>query len=177
MRTLKFEHARFTASHVMNIIGVPYQTLNYWVKIGVVRPSIRGAQGSGTRRVYNFDDLVTICIASRLRQAGLFGTAIINVLELIRQAGFRSKTTFAIGITPAGEVVLNSEKEPLMGARRRPGQLLLFDFSFDCWEVAEELDRLLKKAGFQILEATPAAKKKPVMRAGSNQLRPVRRSA
>jgi DNA-binding transcriptional MerR regulator len=43
---------------VARITGIPWRTLDYWAKRGILKPSIQDASGTGTFRIYSFDDLV-----------------------------------------------------------------------------------------------------------------------
>src|ERR1035441_3201419 len=114
----------FTATQVVRITRVSYQTLNYWAKIGLVKPSVLAAQGSGSRRVYDFADLVSILVALKLRRAGIFGKAMTQILDVLRRTGFESPASVAIEITPTGEAVVTSGAGESFSARRHPGQLL-----------------------------------------------------
>jgi DNA-binding transcriptional MerR regulator len=136
------ESRSFTARQVVRITGLPYQTLNYWAKIGLVKPSVSAAQGSGSRRLYNFEDLVAIRVALKLRKAGIFGKAMIQILEVLRGMGFDSPAELAIDITPGREVVVTPRAGESFSARRHPGQLLL-DFNCDCRGAAAELRHLV----------------------------------
>ncbi|HEV8683578.1 MAG TPA: MerR family transcriptional regulator, partial [Actinomycetota bacterium] len=41
---------------VCRIVGISYRQLDYWTRTGLVRPSVRDARGSGTQRLYSFQD-------------------------------------------------------------------------------------------------------------------------
>src|SRR5512132_2230761 len=109
---MNFETKYFTAAEVVKITRVRYGTLNYWANIGLVKPSISAARGSGNRRVYDFQDLIAIRVALRLRRAGIFGKAMARILTVLRQAGFDSPAEVAIDITPAGDAVVTSAAGP-----------------------------------------------------------------
>jgi len=148
-----FDGSSFTVKQVRAITGVPYETLNYWARIGLVSPSVSAARGSGTRRVYDFQDLVAIRVAMRLREAGVFGKALMQVLGVLRKAGFDSPANVAIDVVSGGEVEVRLAKGETMSARRRPGQLLL-DFSCDCRKEVKELRRDLRSFA---LESMPTS--------------------
>lgn len=132
--------ALFTAAEVRRLTGVPYETLNYWARAGVLSPSVSLARGSGSRRVYDLQDLVAIRVALKLRRAGIFGKVMPGVLGVLRQAGFDSPVTVMIDVTANGNAVVRT------GARRRPGQLVL-DFTCDCRKEVAAVRRLLASAG------------------------------
>ena len=52
------------------IVGITYRQLDYWTRTGLVQASLRGAQGSGTQRLYSFNDLLQLKVIKRLTEAG-----------------------------------------------------------------------------------------------------------
>jgi DNA-binding transcriptional MerR regulator len=130
---MKLLEESYTARQVHRCTGVSYETLNYWARVGLVKPSVSAAQGSGTRRLYDFQDLVAIRVALKLRRAGVFGKALADVIGALRQAGFDEPARVTIEVTAGGEVVVRLASGQRVSARRRPGQLSL-DFDCDCRE-------------------------------------------
>lgn len=61
----------FNADTVQRLTGITYRQLDYWDRTGLVRPSIRGARGKGSRRVYSFRDVVEVRVVSRMRASGV----------------------------------------------------------------------------------------------------------
>ncbi|MCM2577465.1 MerR family transcriptional regulator [Streptomyces sp. MTZ3.1] len=51
--------------------GITYRQLDYWARTGLVEPSVRSAQGSGTQRLYSFRDVVVLKIVKRLLDTGV----------------------------------------------------------------------------------------------------------
>jgi DNA-binding transcriptional MerR regulator len=51
--------------------GISYRQLDYWARTGLVEPSIRGAHGSGSQRLYSFRDVLTLKVVKRLLDAGV----------------------------------------------------------------------------------------------------------
>lgn len=56
---------------VCRIVGISYRQLDYWARTGLVRPSVKDAQGSGTQRLYSFRDLATLKIIKKLLDTGV----------------------------------------------------------------------------------------------------------
>ena len=56
---------------VCKVIGISYRQLDYWARTGLVRPSIKDAQGSGTQRQYSFQDLVVLKVIKSLLDTGV----------------------------------------------------------------------------------------------------------
>lgn len=51
--------------------GITYRQLDYWARTGLVTPSVRGAAGSGTQRLYGFRDILVLRIVKRLIDTGV----------------------------------------------------------------------------------------------------------
>ena len=51
--------------------GITYRQLDYWARTGLVVPSVRGATGSGTQRLYGFRDILVLRIVKRLIDTGV----------------------------------------------------------------------------------------------------------
>ncbi|MFJ6216937.1 MerR family transcriptional regulator [Streptomyces sp. NPDC092296] len=51
--------------------GITYRQLDYWARTGLVEPSVRPAQGSGSQRLYSFRDILVLKIVKRLLDAGV----------------------------------------------------------------------------------------------------------
>jgi len=63
--------AGFRGPQVCKIVGITYRQLDYWARTGLVSPSVQVAQGSGTQRLYSFEDLVDLKLINRLLEAGI----------------------------------------------------------------------------------------------------------
>lgn len=61
----------FRVPEVTNIVGITYRQLDYWARTDLVTPSIRDASGSGTQRLYSFQDLVTLRVIKNLLDTGV----------------------------------------------------------------------------------------------------------
>ncbi len=51
--------------------GITYRQLDYWARTGLVVPSVRGAAGSGTQRLYSFRDILVLRVVKRLIDTGV----------------------------------------------------------------------------------------------------------
>jgi DNA-binding transcriptional MerR regulator len=51
--------------------GITYRQLDYWARSGLVEPTVRAAQGSGTQRLYGFIDVLLLKVVKRLLDAGV----------------------------------------------------------------------------------------------------------
>jgi DNA-binding transcriptional MerR regulator len=61
----------FSGPAVCRITGVTYRQLDYWARTGLVTPSVTPAQGSGSKRVYSYSDVIEIKVVKSLLDAGV----------------------------------------------------------------------------------------------------------
>ena len=81
----RIERRGFNTQAVMRLTGLTHRKLVYLDRTGLVKPSIRPAAGSGTRRVYSFEDLVGLRALAEMRQAGLSLQAVRSVVSHLRR--------------------------------------------------------------------------------------------
>jgi len=92
----------FRGPIVYKLVGITERQLDYWARTGLVTPSVRTADGSGTQRLYSFTDVVELRIIKRLLDAGVS-------LRQIRDAiGYLRKES---GEKPLSDVTLMSDGE------------------------------------------------------------------
>jgi DNA-binding transcriptional MerR regulator len=65
------EEQGFRVPEVQRLVGISYRQLDYWARTGLVRPSVRDADGSGSQRLYSFHDLLQLRIIKKLLDAGV----------------------------------------------------------------------------------------------------------
>jgi DNA-binding transcriptional MerR regulator len=61
----------YRVPEVCRIVGISYRQLDYWARTGLVRPSVKDAQGSGTQRLYSFQDIATLKYIKKLLDTGV----------------------------------------------------------------------------------------------------------
>ena len=67
--------------------GISYRQLDYWARTDLVVPSVRGASGSGTQRLYSFRDIVVLKVVKRLLDAGVSLQNIRKAIDALRARG------------------------------------------------------------------------------------------
>ena len=70
-----------------NAAGITYRQLDYWARTGLVEPSVRGATGSGTQRLYSFRDILVLKVIKRLLDAGISLQQIRTAVQHLRKRG------------------------------------------------------------------------------------------
>jgi len=111
---------------VLAITGVPYQTLNLWAKNGLIEPSIAGAAGSGSERVYSFRDLVALKVAVALRSGGVTTKSLLRVIRFLQaHTEYENPLSEARLVVTTSDVLLVKSGEELISTLKKPGQSYL----------------------------------------------------
>ena len=74
----------YRAPQVCNLVGITYRQLDYWARTRLITPSLQAAQGSGTQRLYGFDDIVQLKVVKRLLDAGMSLKKIRSAMIILR---------------------------------------------------------------------------------------------
>ena len=75
-----------------NAAGITYRQLDYWARTGLIEPSVRGASGSGSQRLYSFRDILILKIIKRLLDAGISLQQIRTAVTHLRERGTEDLT-------------------------------------------------------------------------------------
>ena len=67
--------------------GITYRQLDYGARTDLVVPTVRGASGSGTQRLYSFRDVLVLKIVKRLLDTGVSLQQIRTSIEHLRTRG------------------------------------------------------------------------------------------
>ncbi|OAX57764.1 transcriptional regulator, partial [Rothia kristinae] len=67
--------------------GITYRQLDYWARTHLVEPTVRGAKGSGTQRLYAFRDVLVLKIVKRLLDTGVSLQQIRSSVQHLRSRG------------------------------------------------------------------------------------------
>lgn len=91
----------YRAPAVCKVVGITYRQLDYWTTTGLVSASVRSAGGSGSQRLYAFDDIVTLKVIKQLLDTGISLQRIRDSLEFVRDRGLslRDVTLMSDGST------------------------------------------------------------------------------
>ena len=66
---------------------ITYRQLDYWARTGLVEPTLRGAHGSGSQRLYSFRDILALSLVKRLLDTGVSLANIRTALGTLRAHG------------------------------------------------------------------------------------------
>lgn len=107
----------FNAVAVRRLTGITYRQLDYWDRTALVRPSIRGAHGKGSRRVYSFQDVVELRVVSRMLAAGVSLPAIRKAVRyLARHFEDVTRPLAQLTLVAEGRSILVKVQERLVDA-------------------------------------------------------------
>ncbi len=67
--------------------GISYRQLDYWARTELVAPTVRGAAGSGSQRLYGFRDILVLKLVKRLLDTGISLQQIRTAVNQLREAG------------------------------------------------------------------------------------------
>ena len=69
--------------------GITYRQLDYWARTQLVEPTVRGAAGSGSQRLYGFRDILVLKLVKRLLDTGISLQQIRVAVNQLRESGIR----------------------------------------------------------------------------------------
>lgn len=99
------------------VAGITYRQLDYWARTKLVVPSIRGARGSGSQRLYSFRDILVLKIVKRLLDTGISLQNIRLAVDKLRDHGVNdlAEITLVSDGTTVYECRSNEEVIDLLG--------------------------------------------------------------
>ncbi|RNE49114.1 MerR family transcriptional regulator [Corynebacterium alimapuense] len=99
------------------VAGITYRQLDYWARTKLVVPSIRGARGSGSQRLYSFRDILVLKIVKRLLDTGISLQNIRLAVDKLRDRGTNdiAEITLVSDGTTVYECRSNDEVIDLLG--------------------------------------------------------------
>ena len=78
------EERGYRGPQTCKIVGITYRQLDYWTRTNLVAPTIQEAKGSGTQRVYSFNDLLQLKVIKSLTDAGASLQKVRQAIDYVR---------------------------------------------------------------------------------------------
>jgi DNA-binding transcriptional MerR regulator len=125
----------FNADAVRRLTSITYRQLDYWDRTSLVRPSVRSAQGKGSRRVYSFQDLVEIRVVSKMLASGVTLPTVRKAVRYLTQHFAHERPLAQLTLVGQGKSVLVRMQEHLVDAAAN-GQVMI---AVSVAAIAEEL--------------------------------------
>ena len=104
------------------IVGVSLRQIQYWDERGFVRPSVKPAQGRGTKRLYSFHDLVCLKVVKDLAYHGISLQKIRRCLQPLKQYTAKAEPPLdSVKYVTDGEklFVITSDRKKILDAMER----------------------------------------------------------
>ena len=113
----------FRGPQACKIVGITYRQLDYWTRTNLVQPTINPATGSGSQRLYSFNDLLQLKIIKNLLDAGMSLQKVREALDTARAQLADDWAKATIVADGKGVYALTSEAEVFDLLRRGQGVL------------------------------------------------------
>ena len=112
----------FSGSQAAQIAGITYRQLDYWARTNLIRPSLSDAKGSGSRRSYEYRDLLELKVIKQLLDAGIKLESVREVFNYLRS--HVDTEIAAAHIVISGKAVVLCQGDQLVDVVRN-GQVVL----------------------------------------------------
>jgi DNA-binding transcriptional MerR regulator len=126
----------YTARRSAEIVGITYRQLDYWARTELVRPSLHDAEGSGSRRLYSYRDLLELKAIKTLLDAGIRLERVRKVFEFLQDTLDEDVARVNLVISGDSVLVRRSEGEIIDLLRKGQGVLNILPLA----GVKEDLD-------------------------------------
>ena len=103
--------------------GITYRQLDYWARTGLVEPSVRGATGSGTQRLYGFRDILVLKVVKRLLDTGVSLQQIRVAISHLRERGVEDLAQITLMSDGASRLRVHLRRRGHRPGPGRPGRL------------------------------------------------------
>jgi DNA-binding transcriptional MerR regulator len=118
---------------VCELLSIPASTLNYWVQIGIARPSIRAPEGRRVEQVWSVEDVVIVRAVRVLRSRGASLQQVRKAQREMRKHGVSLAS--ARLVWDGDDVLVRANDGELVSMLRQPGQgvLSVLELPLDEW--------------------------------------------
>ncbi|HXY42745.1 MAG TPA: MerR family transcriptional regulator [Acidimicrobiales bacterium] len=102
----------YRGPQVCKIVGITYRQLDHWDRTGLKSPSLEQAKGSGTQRLYSYQDVVELRIIKQLLDAGVTLQRARKAIDFLRESG-DDLASASLVLGAAGSVLVRDDEELL----------------------------------------------------------------
>ena len=115
----------YSAKLTADVVGITYRQLDYWARTELIAPSLVQASGSGSRRLYSYDDLVRLKVIKRLLDNGIKLEKVRAVFDYIRNELGEDISSANLVIDGANAAIVRSQDDLIDALQRGQGVLPL----------------------------------------------------
>jgi len=84
----------YRGPNVCKIVGISYRQLDYWARTGLATPSVQPAMGSGSQRLYSFEDLIELKLIKKLLDTGVSLQRVREAIDYLRTLDLMGASKF-----------------------------------------------------------------------------------
>ena len=143
----------FSGKRAAEIVGITYRQLDYWARTDLIRPSLTDATGSGSRRRYNYRNLLELKVVKNLLDAGIRLELVREVFSYIRDHLDEDITSLNLVISGSRSVLVQSGDELIDLLRKGQGVLNILPLG----GVKEEVDTAIGEMYPEVSEVSLVA--------------------
>ena len=115
----------YSAKLTADVVGITYRQLDYWARTGLIAPSLVEATGSGSRRLYSYDDLVRLKVIKRLLDNGIKLEKVRAIFDYVRNELGQDISSANLVIDGANAAIVRSQDDLIDALQRGQGVLPL----------------------------------------------------
>ncbi len=126
------------------IVGVSLRQLQYWDEQDFIRPSVKLAEGRGTKRLYSFHDLICLKVVKDLARHGFTLQKIRRCLTPLKEHSSQTeRPSESLKYLTDGEkmFIITNDRQKILDAMEHH-----FVFSLGIGNLVRELDNQAKRA-------------------------------
>lgn len=128
--------------------GISYRQLDYWARTELVEPTVRGAAGSGSQRLYGFRDILVLKLVKRLLDTGISLQQIRTAVNQLRESGVNDLAQTTLMSDGASVYLCTSDDEVIDLVSRGQGV-----FGIAVGKVLREVETSLVELNVQSVDA------------------------
>ncbi len=101
----------FSGKRTAEVVGITYRQLDYWARTDLIRPSLAEATGSGSRRLYSYNDLLELKVVKSLLDSGIRLEQVRKVFAYLRDHLGTDVSTANLVIDGSTSVLVHTGEE------------------------------------------------------------------
>jgi DNA-binding transcriptional MerR regulator len=101
----------YSGPQVCRLVGITYRQLDYWARTGLLTPTLATATGSGSKRRYDYTDVLELKVIKSLLDAGVSLQRARRAVDCLRDGLGQDLAATSLVLTPGGSVLARSDGE------------------------------------------------------------------
>jgi DNA-binding transcriptional MerR regulator len=101
----------YSGPQVCRLVGITYRQLDYWARTGLSTPTLATAKGSGSKRRYDYTDVLELKVIKSLLDAGVSLQRARRAVDCLRDGLGQDLAVTSLVLTQDGSVLAHSDGE------------------------------------------------------------------